>query len=370
MTSSSNTQALKTLRICVVGNLLGRNPGYITSQGQILADLLLKENYAVISCSSKINRLLRWFDIVSTVIWNRKNFDVLILEVYSGLNILMSETVSFLGRILGVPMIFVLHGGNLPLFSKKYPRWVKRVLSRGDILAAPSTFLVNGLKHLEFPIRVVRNIIEIDQYPCRVRRKIEPKMIWMRSFHPTYNPQMALKVLRLVKNTCPDASLVMAGLDKGLEPEIKTMAVELGLQDAVRFPGFLDQETKIKEFSEADIYLNTNRIDNMPVAVVEACAMGLPVIATNVGGLSDLLENGKNGILVPDEDVKGMADAVNELLHDHDRTEKLSKNGRELAELSSWNAVKICWEEIFAEMMNSQKEAVSNSIPQTNEPRA
>jgi glycosyltransferase involved in cell wall biosynthesis len=345
---------MKRVSLCVVGNLLGRNPGYITTQGQILADLLSKEGHTVISCSSKINRVCRLLDIVWTVFWNRKKFDVLILEVYSGLNILMSETVSFLGRLIDVPMIFVLHGGNLPAFSKRYPRWVKRVLARGDILVAPSTYLVKGLKHLGLSIRVVRNIIDVNEYPFRLRRNISPKMIWMRSFHSIYNPQMAVMVLRSIRDKHPDASLVMAGLDKGLEPEIKRMVAELGLQDAVRFPGFLDQDAKIKEFSEADMYLNTNRIDNMPVAVVEACALGLPVVATEVGGLPDLLEHGTSGLFVEDGDFNGMTNAVNSLLRDPELTEKLSKNGRALAELSSWKMVRICWDELFAEIMKTR----------------
>lgn len=343
---------MKRVRVCVVGNLLGRNPGYITTQGQILADLLSKEGHAVISCSSRINRLLRLLDIIWTVFWNRKKFDVLVLEVYSGLNIFMSETVSLLGRLFGIPMIFVLHGGNLPAFSKKYPRWVKRVLRRGNILVAPSTFLVKGLSHLGFPIRVIRNIINVEEYPFKLRGKISPKMIWMRSFHPIYNPQMAINVLKLIRNTHPTASLVMAGLDKGLEPEIKSLVSELGLHDAVRFPGFLDQDVKIKEFSAADIYLNTNHIDNMPVAVVEASAMGLPVVATAIGGLPDLLENGKNGILVEDDDANSMTNAVNSLLDDEELTERLSKNGRAMAELSSWKTVRLGWDELFAEIMN------------------
>lgn len=342
------------LHLCVVGNLLGRNQGYITTQGQILSDLLSQEGYSVISSSSKINRVLRLIDIVFTVLQNRRKIDILILEVYSGLNILMSETVSFLGKLIGLPMIFVLHGGNLPTFSEKYPRWVKRVLSRGDILVAPSTFLVKGLQHLGLPIRVIPNIIDLDLYPFKIRRGIEPKMIWMRSFHPIYNPHMAVEVLKLIREEHSNASLVMAGLDKGLEPEVKALVRELGLQDAVRFPGFLDQDAKIREFLAADIYINTNHIDNMPVAVVEAGAMGLPVLATAIGGLPDLLENGKNGILVEDDDARGMANAIKSLLEDPDLTEKLSKNGRALAELSSWTKVRICWDELFAEITKTK----------------
>lgn len=342
---------MERMRLCVVGNLLGRNPGYVTTQGQILADLLAKDGHTVISCSSKINRALRLLDIVSTVFRNRKNFDVLVLEVYSGLNILMSETVSFLGRSLGLRLVFVLHGGNLPEFSRRFPRWVKRVLARADILVAPSPYLVNGLKDLGLPIRMVRNIVEVDNYPYKMRSQIEPKLIWMRSFHTLYNPQMAVRVLSSLRNSYPNASLVMAGLDKGLEPEIKAMAAEMGLADAVRFPGFLDHDAKIEEFSRADIYINTNRIDNTPVAVIEACASGLPVVATAVGGLPDLIENGTNGLLVTDGDVDAMVDAVDTLLKDRELTKKLSTNGRSLAELSSWECIRKCWDDLFAEMM-------------------
>lgn len=162
---------------------------------------------------------------------------------------------------------------------------------------------------------------------------------------------MAVMVLHSIRHSNLDASLVMAGLDKGLESEIKSKVSTLGLQKMVRFPGFLDHEAKIKEFSDADIYLNTNRIDNMPVAVIEACAMGLPVIATKVGGLPDLINDGINGLLISDDDVKGMADAVSSLLENPDLTELLSRNGRSLAEQSSWESVQISWNELFVEIM-------------------
>lgn len=350
---STEIKHFNPVRLCVIGNLIGRNSGYITTQGLVLADLLSKEGHRVVSASSKINRVFRLIEIAATIILNRNVIDVLILEVYSGLNFFMSVTVSLLGHLFGIPMIFVLHGGKLPEFSRKHPGWAKRVLTKADILVAPSPFMVKELGNLGLSIRVIRNIVEIDDIPCRIRRKIEPKLVWMRAFHPTYNPQMAIKVLNSVRNSYPNASLVMAGLDKGLEPEIKKMVNDFGLQEAVRFPGFLDRNAKIKEFSEADIYLNTNRLDNMPVSVIEACAFGLPVIATNVGGLPDLIDNGTNGLLVPDDDVEKMVNAITSLLEDSDTTEKLSRNARALAELSSWSTVRICWNELFAEIMKA-----------------
>lgn len=338
--------------LCIVGHLLGRNPGYVTTQGQIIADLFIKDGYNVISVSSQINRLRRLTDVIWTLVLQRKSIDVLILEVYSGLSFFLTDAASTLAQFFRIPTSFVLRGGNLPEFTRRYPKWVKRVLKRADILVAPSTFLKKELEPYGFSIRVIPNVVAMDNYAPRVRNGVLPRLIWMRSFHPIYNPQMALDVLASLRLENMTATLVMAGADKGLEDEIKVSASRMGLQNSVRFPGFLDREAKIKEFSEADIYLNTNRIDNMPVSVVEACAMGLPVVATNVGGLPDLITDGENGLLVPEGDVQAMASAVKLLLADCDMAGRISVNARALAERSSWTNVKKAWEEVFAELLD------------------
>ncbi len=340
---------LKKIRMCFVGNMLGRNPGCVTTQGQITADLFSKEGYRVISVSSKLNRAYRLADIAQTILRNAKKIDVLILEVYSGQSMIIADTAGFLCKLLGIPLIAVLHGGNLPAFTRRFPVWTKRVLKRADILTAPSSFLAEEMKIFGFEIRVIPNIVDLDAYPFKARKRLSPKLIWMRSFHPIYHPQMAVKVLAALRIKKPEATLVMAGVNKGLESEIRELARREGLKDVVRFPGFLDMKAKIREFSNADIYLNTNRIDNMPVSVIEACAMGLPIVATDVGGLSHIISHGENGLLVPGENVSEMVKAVTALLDNPDLTEKLSKNGREFAEKSSWNAVRRQWEETFAE---------------------
>ena len=340
--------------LCIAGNLIGRNPGHATTQGLILADRLVEEGFGVLAVSSKLNRLRRLIDIVWTIARNCRKTDVLIVEVYSGLGFLLADVASFLGKLFGIPSILVLHGGNLPDFAEKYPRWVKRVLRCACTLVAPSSFMAERMSHYGFEVLVIPNVIDLESYGHRLRRAISPKLIWMRSFHPIYNPQMALDTFGLVRREFPDATLVMAGVDKGLEDSIKTSARQMGLGDAIRFPGFLDEDAKIREFSEADIFLNTNRIDNMPVSVVEACAMGLPVVATDVGGLSHLITHRETGLLVRDDDPNEMADAIISLLRDPDLTERLSVNGRLLAEKSAWTAVRRSWEVLFDEILTPE----------------
>jgi glycosyltransferase involved in cell wall biosynthesis len=149
----------------------------------------------------------------------------------------------------------------------------------------------------------------------------------------------------------------MGGDDsQGLRRGVEQLVESVGLRDAVRFVGFLDMKGKAREGQDADIFLNTNRIDNMPVSVVEACAMGLPVVATNVGGVPYLLRDGETALLVPSEDDAAMAAAVRRLLTQPELAQRLSENGRRLAEESSWTRVLPLWESMFRDMM-SRKES-------------
>lgn len=345
----------KKLRLCFIGNMLGRNAGYVTTQGQITADLFSAEGYEVVSFSSKINKAARLCEMVYLLIKHHRRTDLAVLEVYSGLSFIIAETVSFVCKMLGLPLVMVLHGGALPEFAQKHPRWTKRVFNRADCLIAPSPFLAEKIRACGFDVQVISNVIELNLYPFRERSQIAPRLCWMRSFHPLYNPQMAVKVLAELRKTVPNATLTMAGVDKGLEPEIKQLAEKMNLSEAVHFPGFLNAAQKQQMFAEADIYLNTNHIDNMPVSVVEACAFGLNVVATKVGGVPYLLTHGENALLVEDDNVSEMVKAVKSLLNDSTLSQKLSQNGRRLAEQSSWSTVRGEWERLFSNVMSERQ---------------
>jgi L-malate glycosyltransferase len=132
------------------------------------------------------------------------------------------------------------------------------------------------------------------------------------------------------------------------------------LSEFVKFPGFLSREAKLKEGEAHDIYMNTNRTDNMPVSVLEMAAMGLPIVSTRVGGIDDLLDDGETALLVPNEDDRGMADAVVRLLGDEALAARLSSNARHLAHRSDWENIYPAWETLFSELMGMWRDNVRN----------
>jgi glycosyltransferase involved in cell wall biosynthesis len=237
-----------------------------------------------------------------------------------------------------------------PAFVSIFPRWSARVFRRAFALVAPSGFLPRALKPFGWDVRVIPNPIDLSKYPFRAREFISPKLFWMRSFYPYYNPQMAVRTLTHLKNKYPDLSLVMAGKDKGLQATVTQLAAELGVTANMVFPGFLTETEKISQFARADVFINTNNVDNAPVSIVEAWAMGVPVISTSVGGISDLVDDGETGLLVPDDDDRAMAQAVDRLLESPELAKKLSTQGREQAERYTWDLVRCQWEILFAEI--------------------
>ena len=210
-----------------------------------------------------------------------------------------------------------------------------------------SGFLGKPVESMGLRCQVVPNVLDIRRHAFRMRTTPAPRLFWMRTFHQVWNPLMAIRAFARLTRDVPDATLVMAGEDKGLLPASIQLSQELGVGHAVRFPGFLDVAGKAREFELADIFISSNIIDNTPVAVLEACAAGLPVVSTNVGGVPYLLTDGETGMLVESEHADGMAAAVLRILREPGLCERLSRNGRRLAENCSWDQQLPVWRSLF-----------------------
>jgi glycosyltransferase involved in cell wall biosynthesis len=86
----------------------------------------------------------------------------------------------------------------------------------------------------------------------------------------------------------------------------------------------------------------------MPVSVIEAMALGLPIVSTDVGGLPFLITNNEDGLLVPPNDVNAMVDAIIKLKKDTNHKDKLVINARKKVEKFDWNQVRVKWERLLS----------------------
>ena len=338
--------------ICIIGPMLGDAKKYKITPGETLAQFLRLSDYQVIEVSHFANRYLRFLDILFSIWKLRKQIDLVIIQVFGYRSFIVEDLASALSKHLGIPIIMVLHGGSLPKMAVNSPNWIRRVLGRADELVAPSPFLDREIGKLGLQIQVIPNIIDINQYPYQIRTEVKPLLFWMRSFEWYYNPLLALKVLKLILKTRPDARLIMAGPDNGMLQKIKQETTSMGLDAFVTLPGMLSLNEKIKFAASSDIFLNTNLIDNMPVTLLEMAALGLPIISTSVGGIPDLITDRINGLLIENNDERKMADAVLELLENPSLANSLSREGRRLSENFSWETTKSKWITLIESVAN------------------
>ena len=173
-------------------------------------------------------------------------------------------------------------------------------------------------------------------------------MLYVRAFATIYNPVLAVRVLKLIKKEYPNVKLCMVGPDRdGSLALVEKEVNKLNLEKNIHFTGVLPKEDWHKISKDYDVFINTTNIDNTPVSLIEAMALGLPIVSTNVGGIPYLMNNGKNATLVDPNDEKLMANAILELLQNNSKTNMFSREGRIKAESMDWEVVKEKWFEIL-----------------------
>jgi glycosyltransferase involved in cell wall biosynthesis len=325
---------------------IGNKPsayGGTTTTIETLAILLKNEGFEVYTASSVKNKLLRFLDMLFVTLKYQNKVDLVLIDTYSTLNFYYAVWVAKLCRILDIPYIPILHGGNLPKRLIESPSFSRKLFGLAKTNVAPSKYLISKFEEKGYDnLLYIPNSIEINEYTFLLRNNIKPKMLWVRSFSEIYNPLLALKILKQLLEKGIEATLCMIGPEKdGSLAICKQYAIEHKLP--VTFTGKLKKNEWISISKEYDLFLNTTNFDNMPVTILEAMALGFPIISTNVGGTPFLIDNYKTGILVNPNNEDNFVEAISELLANPLLVYTLSENARNQALSYNWEKVKPSW---------------------------
>lgn len=313
----------------------------------------LSEMYEIISVSDKKNQILRLLDMISKLLKNKKRIDAVIIDSYSTRGFWFTYILARLCVKNKIPVIPYLHGGGYPERLESSPGKCFEIFSNSYKNISPSIYLKKHFEEKGYEVECIPNFISINEYEFKKRTEVSPKLLWVRSFDKTYNPLLAIEILQKLKLNYPEAELCMVGPDKdGSLQEVKDRANELKVSGSLKITGKLSKKEWLELSKEYDIFINTTDYDNQPVSVIEAMAMGLPVISTNVGGIPFLIDDGNNGLLVPRNDADKFVKEIERLLTDNELVSKLSDNGRKKAESFDWDNLKKKWKELLDPLIN------------------
>lgn len=254
----------------------------------------------------------------------------------------------WLGRLRGMRVVVGVHGsgvagdmqrlGRLPL---GLGRWILRAGERSDAIISLTEQMTRELLAAGMPpARVVQipNGVDCARFaPVSPERRAElraalglpperPIVLFAGRFSSEKAIDVLLRAWQNVHERCPEALLVMAGTGP-LHAEMQALSHALGLDDAVRFLGWTDQVLPL--YQAADLFALTSWSEGMSIALLEAMACGLPPVATEIPGNTDLVTQEQNGLLFTPGDKAGLAAALERGLSDTVLRARLAASARE-----------------------------------------
>jgi N-acetyl-alpha-D-glucosaminyl L-malate synthase BshA len=244
-----------------------------------------------------------------------------------------------------LPVVTTLHGTDITLVGRdpSFLPITRFGIEQSDAVTAISNYLREATLDtfgVSCPIEVIYNFID-PQYYCRspddsLRRAIAPGgekiILHISTFRPVKRIMDCVEVMARIRaaKECGLARLVMCG-DGPERAEAEALAMRLGVADCVDFVGKQPQ-SRIRDYlSVADLLLLPSLTESFGLAALEAMASEVPVIATRVGGIPEVVEEGGCGYLFEVGDVTGMSAAAAGVLTDEVERQRLGRRGREIA---------------------------------------
>jgi N-acetyl-alpha-D-glucosaminyl L-malate synthase BshA len=240
-------------------------------------------------------------------------------------------------------IVTTLHGTDTTLVGTdpSYLPITRFSILRSDAVTTPSAFLRQatwdgfGIPD-SFPIEVIFNFVDTERYvPVRNRanlrtlfpdlREPEPVLIHVSNFRAVKRIADVVAIFTEVHRQRP-SRLVLIGDGPERSPAERRLR-ELGLEDRVAFLGKQDRFEEL--LAAADVFLLPSEQESFGLAALEAMSCGIPVVASDIGGVPELVTHGETGFLAPVGDVQAMAGHVLSLVHDSARWAAFSRRARE-----------------------------------------
>lgn len=302
--------------------------GYKKSQLEKKYDIRYIESYCDGYKLSKIYKAVQAYIIfLKEVIFNRPD----LLHVHSSFGGSFYRKLPFIiiASWLNIPIINHIHGSDLTSLyinaSKKKRKLVTKCFDRCTHLVVLSYEAKKKMQIVKTktPITIIENYGIVHKDSLRQKNHIRKKILFLGFITELKGcldiPEIACKIIR----KCNNVEFILAGT--GNVEEIKKILYRKKIDGYFSFPGWVRNEKKDNLFKEADIFFLPSYTEAMPMSILEAMGYGLPIVASDVGGIPQLIENGKNGFMSTPGDIDGFASNLLTLIKNSNLSYEMGK---------------------------------------------
>jgi len=211
---------------------------------------------------------------------------------------------------------------------------VRRVLRRAKVVISISKYDTQELGRLIQGTTVsIANPTASEFFALAPPRPSEPRLLFAGVLSSLKNPVGLLNAFAQVRQAVPEARLILAGAhpDPDYAQTVHDRVANLGLGDSVDIVGLLDSDRLRHEIASARAIVLFSRQENSPTIIAQAMAAAKPVVATRVGSVPEMVNDGESGFVVESEDETAMAERMRTLLEDQELCLRMGARGHELA---------------------------------------
>lgn len=240
-----------------------------------------------------------------------------------------------INKLTGIPYSFTAHAHDIYLDRTMLKEKIKNASFVVTISNFNRKYLIENYgKISDEKIYVIRTGANTRRFKPICRKRINPDSFTILSvgrLTPMKGHSFLIKACMILAKRGRNFQCLIVGVGEE-EKKLKKLVKSYGLQKKVIFKGGLPHQELELIYHEIDIFilpsikLGNGLTEGIPVALMEAMAAGVPVIATNISGIPELVENMETGLLVPPDDSEALSDAIENLINDPFLCQKLIKN--------------------------------------------
>lgn len=217
----------------------------------------------------------------------------------------------------------------------------KYVVSRIPDIIAVSSATRNVISSMSNSvIHVIRNGADFEDMQnvelCESVRS--PSILFVGHLAKIKGVNLLLEAIPIIKKVFPDVHVYIAGSGPD-EGKLRKLVQKLNIEENVEFLGFVQGDLKYSYYKSADIFVLPSLWDSAPVVLPQAMICGRPIVASNVGGIPDMVENGETGVLFEPGNVEQLAEKLTILLQDRELREEMGKAGAERVKEFTWEKI-------------------------------
>jgi glycosyltransferase involved in cell wall biosynthesis len=271
-------------------------------------------------------------------------------------DISMSVPAFVTKKLFGIPYVVMTQGSDI-YHPDTFDRLIRKtVLKNASGVIALTKDMKKRLQQVvDRDITVIPNGVDITPFQemKRSSHQMQKSLIFVGRIEQVKGIEYLLQAMVTVIQKYPQVRLVILGTGED-EARIQALAAILPLEKSVEFVGSVPHEEVPRYMADSDIFVLPSLSEGFPLVIVEAMAAGLPILATNVGGLKEVVQDRMNGFLVDPQNAGALADKLLFMLQNPVILDEMSRNNIQAATGYGWDHIIVRIEEVYQKKVSSE----------------